>query len=406
MAPYEAFTLPSGHDHRPGVKCPVCEAVRAEKLDPQQFGVLPFRLAAPLWMKETHGFTDRNQVPRNKRKTFEQHEYYIRTLLPFFGDYPLNEVHIGHVQSYVDMRLQSPRRTNLSRQARLDLHPELNFNELVGPSVVRHEVSFLGMVLDRAGLWKAIRERYTPPPLPKSTVGRALEPDEEQRLFVVACSNRRWARAYWGSLISAQTGADPGEIQHLHLNDIDLAHMTMRIRDGLKNEHRDRIIELVHLPDVVWAFKKIIGRYYKICRRQNIVPDGEHFILPGRTAGVPGYDLFKPMGSWKKAWDALRKAAELPDLRMKDLRHHALTKALENPELSERTIIEIFGHVSKAMWSTYSHIRRKPKQEAMKTLHFARPIVPPPPSVDAVETVDIPDAFGPNITEIKKLKKA
>lgn len=390
--------MPFGHDHRLGIQCPVCEAAKAEKLEPVKFGLLPFRLAVPVFMKETHGTTDRKQIPRNKLKTFDQHEYYVRTLLPFFGEFALNEIHIGHVTSYVDMRLQMPRKTSAKRsqQGSLGLTPELNFNKLVGPSVVRHEISFLGMVLDRAGLWKPIRELYTPPPLPKSTVGRALEPEEEQRLFTVACSNRRWARAYWGSLISAQTAADPGEIQHLHLNDINLAQMTMRIRDGLKNEHRDRIVEIVHLPDVIWAFKQILSRYYRICRRQGIQPDGEHYILPGRVAGVTGYDLTKPMGSWKKAWDALRKSADLPHLRMKDLRHHALTKLLENAELSERTVVEIAGHVSKDMWKVYSHVRRKPKQEAMKTLHFSRPTVPVINPVETVEAVDIGPGLSPN----------
>lgn len=400
-SPPREVKLTLGHDNPHTINCPVCLAARAEKLDPEKFGLLPFRLAAQVWLKEKHGTTDRKQAP--VPKTFEQHEYYIRTLMPFFGDFPLNEIHIGQVQSYVDMRLQTPRKiTPKQAQGDLNLNPELNFNRLVGPSVVRHEVSFLAQVLDRANLWKAIKEHYSPPKLPKSTVGKALEPDEEKRLFTVAYSNRRWKVCYWGSLISAQTGADPGEIQHLHLNDINLANMTMRIRDGLKNEHRDRIIEIVHLPDVVWAFKQILSRFYRICRRQGIRADGEHYILPGRAAGAAGYDVTKPMGSWKKAWAALTAVAGLR-VRMKDLRHHALTKALENPELSERTIIEIFGHVSKEMWRVYSHIRRKPKQDAMKTLHFSRPQAPPP--VDLVETVDIGPDLPPNYTETKSAKK-
>jgi integrase len=394
--------LPLGHDNPHTINCPVCVAARAEKLDPEKFGLLPFRLAAQVWLKETHGTTDRKQarVP----KTFEQHEYYIRTLLPFFGEFPLNEIHIGQVQSYVDMRLQTPRKTSPKRaQADLGLSPEFNFNKLVGPSVVRHEITFLGQVLDRANLWKPIKEHYDPPKLPKSNIGKALEPEEEQRLFNVASSNKRWKLAYWGSLITAQTAADHGEIRHLHLNDINLAQMTMRIRDGLKNEHRDRVVEIRELPDVIWAFKQILSRYYRICRRQHIQPDGEHYILPGRTAGVVGYDFTKAMGSWKKAWAALIEKAGLVGRRMKDLRHHALTKLLENAELSERTIVEIAGHQSKQMWGTYSHIRRKPKQDAMKTLHFARPQTPPP--VESVETVDIDPGFPPNFTETKSAKK-
>lgn len=370
-------------DHR---NCPACEAARQQKLDPKKFGFLYFKQAAPLWLKEHAG--------EISTKSLKDYRFLLVPLTEFFGELPLTEIHIGHVTVYINQRLQTPRRTNRLQQE------ELNFGQLVGPNAVRKEISTLGQIMKRAGLWEEIARDLILPKMPKRTVGKALEPEEEQRLFTVACSNARWKLAYWGSILTAATTADHGEIRHIHLNDIDLARRTMRIREGIKNEHRDRIPALN--DTAMWAVGQILKRYYRICRRQKLQPDGEHYILPGRTRGVPGFDLSKPMGSWKKAWGALCEKAELPGLRMKDLRHLAVTKLLENVELSERTILETAGHVSKEMWKVYSHIRRRPMEQAAQVLAFERPqphIEPSP--VDAVEDVDIES----NLTETKARKK-
>jgi integrase len=42
---------------------------------------------------------------------------------------------------------------------------------------------------------------------------------------------------------------------------------------------------------------------------------------------------------------------------MYDLRHHAMTALLENPEVSEETVEDLAGHVSRRMKKRYSHIR-------------------------------------------------
>jgi integrase len=64
----------------------------------------------------------------------------------------------------------------------------------------------------------------------------------------------------------------------------------------------------------------------------------------------------------------LRKAAGMPNLRMYDLRHHAITRLLEDEDVSERTVIELAGHVSHAMLERYSHIRMRTKKEAVDAL--------------------------------------
>jgi hypothetical protein len=84
------------------------------------------------------------------------------------------------------------------------------------------------------------------------------------------------------------------------------------------------------------------------------------------------------MLSWKTAWRSLRIRAGLPALRMYDLRHHAVTRLLEDPEVSEQTIQEIAGHVSKRIKDRYSHIRMARKREAL----LAAETKAPPPQFD------------------------
>jgi hypothetical protein len=74
------------------------------------------------------------------------------------------------------------------------------------------------------------------------------------------------------------------------------------------------------------------------------------------------------MGNWRKAWEAARTAAGLPNLRLYDLRHHAITRMLEREDVPERAVIDLAGHVSPAMLKRYSHIRMSVKKRAVDAL--------------------------------------
>ncbi len=115
----------------------------------------------------------------------------------------------------------------------------------------------------------------------------------------------------------------------------------------------------------------------------------EDYFLPHRARnGAKGFDPSRPISSSRGSWDKLRIKAELPTLRIYDLRHHAITKLLENESVSERTVIELAGHVSRQMLERYSHIRIRAKQEAVNVLE-RQPIVPPQPEVD-LSSVAVP----------------
>lgn len=323
------------------IECSVCERNRVTILSPRLFGMLRFREAAPIWLQDHR---DRIQP-----KTFADYEFYLHGLERFFAELPLREIHIGHIRSYQQERLR-----------------------FAGPSCVNHEISTLKQILERAGLWADIGRFYRPLKLGKARAGCVLDRDEENCLFAAAASNPRWKIAYWCSLLTATTTCGPGEISHLHLDDITFGEKpSVRIRDGLKNVHRDRIIALN--GTAVWALAQIIKRYYRICRRLAIAPSGDHYILPGRSRHS-GFDPWKPMRSWRRAWEGLRKEAGLPNLRMYDLRHQAITKLLEDADVSDQTVEEIAGHVSERMKKRYSHIRLQPKRDAVSKLEVVLPM--------------------------------
>jgi hypothetical protein len=75
-----------------------------------------------------------------------------------------------------------------------------------------------------------------------------------------------------------------------------------------------------------------------------------------------------------KAWYSLRsevakKYPRLAKLRVYDLRHNAITKMLENPNISEEVIEDLAGHsISSKMKKRYSQIRMDAKRKAVDAI--------------------------------------
>lgn len=326
-----------GAGHTAGhIDCPACERARRRMLDPNILAGFTFPEAAAIWLD---GHTQHISAG-----TLRDYRTCIKALMPFFGELALKGIHIGHFEQYQKMRSRGE-----------GLPP-------AGPSRVNHELNTLSQILGRAGLWQTMATHYKPLRLPRPKVGCALAADEEERLFRLAASKPRWLVAYCCSLITANTTAGPNEIRHLSLGDLDLEGPTVRIQEGVKNEYRRRTIPL-NAP-AAWAVRTLAKRAQELG-----AIDATHYLLPHRApTGNKGFDVTRPISSWRGAWKKLRQAAGLPHLRMYDLRHHAITRLLENEDVSERTVIELAGHVSRAMLERYSHIRMRTKREAVDAL--------------------------------------
>lgn len=360
--------------------CPACEGSRKRLIAPEEFGLLRFTDAAPLWLREH----DAEIAPR----THKDYIQYFKPLGLFFGGMTLDNIHIGNVEQYQQWRLE-PRKHDNGRMHK------------AGPSRINQEVVTLEQIMARAGLWQEIAKFYHPLPLLKKSVGKALTDEEEERLMTVAASDPRWEVAYCASLLSVNTSAGPGEIIQTRLRDIDVNKQTMVIWERIKNEYRERTVALNNTA--LWAVQTLLKRAKRRCGSHR----PEHYLLPRQVSkDGSAYDPTKPMISWKTAWGSLRKKAELPHLRMYDLRHHVVTKLLENPDISDKTAQEIAGHISERMQKRYSHARLKRKREALEAvetkgapiarqltlnfglIEFPRPAAPKQPKPEKIPFVE------------------
>jgi integrase len=311
-------------------------------IKPGALARLNFREAARMWI-ESH----RIHIAPG---TIRHYHCTTKALLPFFSELKLKEIHIGHFEQYQKMRTEG---TGGLRAA--------------GPRRVNHELNTLSQILARAGLWGSLRDLYRPLRLPKLGVGFALGEDEQEYLFAVSSSRPRWRVAYLASLVTVNTTAGPGEILGLTLADVKFGpDPEIHIRQ-VKNRYRDRWLPLN--PTAADAIRELVEiAHSKGAERPT------DYLLPHRAKnGSANWDPSRPMYSWRKSWNAMRAEAakkfpKLARLRMYDLRHTVITRLLENSENSEETVVSLAGWVSANMKKTYSHVRDRPRREAVAAL--------------------------------------
>ncbi len=281
-------------------------------------------------------------------RTFKDYKNYIHILESFFGEMRLTEIGADEIRAYQRMRMAR-----------------------AGATCINKECSVLQQMLKRIGRWAEIEPNYQPLAPPKESPHRALTPQEEDRLYRIGTTNPHWEVAYCAFVISINTTAGPGEIRHLRPMDIDHERRTMRVQpEGAKNEHRIRVIPLNHSA---WqAVEYLCERAKELgCTEPN------HYLIPFRIKKGT-YNPWRPAKGWRYALHEMLVAAGL-HISAYSFRHHAITKLLENPDVSEETAEAIAGHISHRMKKRYSHTRLHVKRAAVEALErIACPVSSPP----------------------------
>jgi integrase len=347
--------LPHTPDH---VACPACRALEQAATAASSMADRLFPQAAQDWLATRR---------RLSASSVRRYREMMAELDKFFGQLRLRDIHLGHVIAYQKQRQEQIRQTK-RHQARKPSDAEPKASD--GASRINHEISCLGQVMARAGLWVEIKKFYEPLPLPRPE-SMALSTEEETHLFHVAAGNARWFVAYCCALISRNTTAGPGEIRHLRLGDIELdtVHGSfLHIEEGVKNNFRKRPVPLN--TDARWAVLQLLERANEL---GSLEP--QHYLLPHRARALgQAPDPDRPMGSWKKAHYAMcAKAAEkfprLAQLRLYDYRHTAMTDMLENPAVSFTTIEHMAGHrLNSDTKRKYDHLRNSALRVAADAL--------------------------------------
>ena len=283
---------------------------------------LPFPQAAKAWLETRRAYIS--------AKTFHEYEINIKMLSTFFGEMRLPEIDGDQVRAYQRMH-----------QAQC------------GPFGINHECGLLCQIRKRINI--PLKD-YQPLPLPKRKRGRALAPEEKDRLFKLSATNPNWEAAFLFATISVNTSAGPKETATLRLKDIDLERRLLTVQlEGAKNEHRIRPIPLNEE-----AFKAVTLAISRARRLGAVSPD--HYLFPFRIHRSL-FDPTRHQTTFKGAW--LRMVATV--------RHHAITVLLEDPHVSEETVESIAGHISREIKKRYSHVRMDARRKAVSGLDGSTP---------------------------------
>ena len=82
--------------------------------------------------------------------------------------------------------------------------------------------------------------------------------------------------------------------------------------------------------------------------------------LAGNPHVIPGWKTGEPYRGEAKAWERIREAAGLADVRIHDLRHAFASVAISNSGASLALVGGAIGHTSAASTSRYAHLAQDP----------------------------------------------
>ncbi|HLW52959.1 MAG TPA: site-specific integrase [Candidatus Angelobacter sp.] len=297
-----------------------------------------FEDAARTWLDERALYLDPG--------TINCYGDYLKRLAGYFVGMPLQDIRNEHLRDYQRTRSQD-----------------------YSACSVNHDLNTLSQILQRAQLWNALADGYTPLQLPKWTPPRVLKRTEEDSFFTFAASNPSWELAYLVATLTVNSSASGCELRGLRTKDVQLDAKPPLLfipSDSVKNEYRARVIPLNERATM--CMERILDRARAL---GSVKP--HHYVFPFRIKRNC-FDPTRPATeSWiKTQWRELVDAAVEKGIishriRPHDMRHQAVTKLLEKGA-PEETVRSIAGHVSVQMMRHYSHVRVESKLTALQTL--------------------------------------
>lgn len=303
-------------------------------------GTWTFSAAADQWLSDQYMIL--------KPNTLRSYKDNIARLKEFFQDKPLKDIHIGHIRGY-------------QRERRLK----------AGPTLINGECSRIQSILKEVKCWATIQPLYKPLPISKRKVRKNMSEDEEKKLVQVCLKPGKRLVAGHCLIIMANTTLGFWELSHVRRTDIKLGvsipYIEVNVAAGAaKNEGRERTIPLNFRA--LRSIRFLIERWESAhTNGQKLDPD--QYILFHRAQRQHGtVDFYRPQGHIYKAARKILAEAGLPDLDPYDMRGHAITKILSDPNVSGQVAQEIAGHISKAMQDRYSVQRLENKKAALDAL--------------------------------------
>ncbi len=292
--------------------------------------------------------------PRVKEATLHSYEWIVATYLtPRLGMHRLRDLQLNHstVQDF--------------------------YSDLTAHGLSARTVRYIHSVLS-AALSKAVEDgAITRNPCLRCTLPRKATPEmkcfsqEEARRFLAAAKGDRFYTVF---LLALSTGMRPGEYLGLQWKDVDLDGGILSVRRSLKvrrgggfyftepkTKQSKRLIPLS--PSLIAALRgHRKAQAEEIMKRRDIYQD--HGLVFANEIGLPILRENLTTRHFKK----IVKAAEVPMIRLYDLRHTCATLLLLDG-IHPKVVAERLGHASIVLtMDTYSHVLPTMQQNATDSM--------------------------------------
>jgi integrase len=330
--------------------CPACKALDAAlQVERKNIASLTFAEGRLYWMAR------RAQATGLKAGTHERDDAYMEALSHFFGPMRFRDITPGHLRAY-----QIAREKNSVRTTAGDSKP---WKRRAANSTINHELALLGRMLAHCRLWKNLKDYYFPRPVDKWSPRQIMEEKDEAEFFAKGATDPQARLAYLVALLTNNTTASGSELRY-----VQLKHIFLRAGgeiseiyippEGCKNEVRPRKIALNRTAK--WAVGQLYARALGLGSAN---PDD--FLFPFWLKRNQ-YDPTRPASKTflRKSWARLRLITGQPQLCPHDLRHHCVTRMLEEG-VDPETVRSIAGHLRPEMTEYYSHQRKGVKYKAL-----------------------------------------
>jgi integrase len=262
---------------------------------------------------------------------------------------------IGHLKRLLGTALVA----EINERALLD-YQAARLREQASPKTINEELSFLLRILEERGdvIRASMRRHKTLTLKADPNIARAFSPNEKAALIAEA-HKRRSPAIVPALMLALHAGMRDAEIRGLQWGRLDLLNGVAAVGRSKTKAGEGRTIPLN--SDVLAALKNHAMWFLK--RFGETRP--EWFVFP---FGQPQpTDPTKPVTTFKTVWNQVRKDAQVAG-RWHDNRHTFITDLAESPDVSDETIRQLAGHVSKQMLAHYSDIRMEAKRRAVDAL--------------------------------------
>ena len=299
-------------------------------------------------MSGTYGKKAKDKVPRlrdfsgefiqnyananNKPSTVKGKEKELQHhLIPFFGDYRLDEIGTREIEQYKRMKI----------------------DQGLSPKTINNTLTCLHKLLDVAREWDIIehvpRIKWLRVPPQKFDF---LNFDEAEKL--VDSADGMWKTMI---LVGLKTGLRQGEILELRWADINFRMKTLVVSRSYHRGHigspksgRSRAIPLCET-----VLDALNAHYHSRGELVFCDEDGHH--LSDSKCKRPLWNACQEAGIRRIGWHVLR---------------HSFASHLAMKDVSLKIMQELLGHSTLAMTLRYAHLTSDVKQEAVKVLDFHR----------------------------------